>query len=223
MCARRVPRRSTPTGRSRRCDSTPTASTRSRASSALVRWGSCGHRWRWACRTTARLPRFKFLLDGPHPSQNLLVHQSLDKQASRDFFERAPTNHTLEPGTLPEHPHAAAPQVLALADLAPDRAATSGSSGGGDERRDRGRAGAARRNWCTCTAPMRSATTLRRPRTSGRSWPSIPAETPLYRMYGKASPSGREGLHRVDHARVALRRFGVRGSHPGLPARLAGS
>ena len=44
---------------------------------------------------------FKFLIDGPHPSQNLLVHQSLDKQASRDFFERAPTNHTLAPSTFP--------------------------------------------------------------------------------------------------------------------------
>ena len=43
----------------------------------------------------------KFLLDGPHPSQNLLLHQSLDKQASRDFFERAPTNHTLAPTTFP--------------------------------------------------------------------------------------------------------------------------
>ena len=43
----------------------------------------------------------KFLLDGPHPSQNLLVHQSLDVQASRDFFERAPTNHTLAPTTFP--------------------------------------------------------------------------------------------------------------------------
>ena len=82
---------------------------------------------------------FKFLLDGPHPSQNLLVHQSLDKQASRDFFERASTNHTLTPGAFPEHRHAAAPQVLALPDLAPDRAATSGSPGGGGERRVGGR------------------------------------------------------------------------------------
>ena len=44
---------------------------------------------------------FKFLLDGPHPSENLLLHQSLDTQASRDFFERAPTNHTLTPVTFP--------------------------------------------------------------------------------------------------------------------------
>ena len=44
---------------------------------------------------------FKFLLAGPHPSQNLLLHQSLDVQASRDFFERAPTNRTLEPITFP--------------------------------------------------------------------------------------------------------------------------
>ncbi len=43
----------------------------------------------------------KFLLDGPHPSENLLLHQSLDRQASRDFFERAPTNHTLTPSTFP--------------------------------------------------------------------------------------------------------------------------
>ena len=44
---------------------------------------------------------FKFLIDGSHPSQNLLVHQSLDKQASRDFFERAATNHTLAPTMFP--------------------------------------------------------------------------------------------------------------------------
>ena len=43
----------------------------------------------------------KFLLDGPHASENLLLHQSLDTQASRDFFERAPTNHTLTPSTFP--------------------------------------------------------------------------------------------------------------------------
>ena len=43
----------------------------------------------------------KFLLDGPHPSENLMLHQSLDMQASRDFFERAPTNHTLAPTTFP--------------------------------------------------------------------------------------------------------------------------
>ncbi len=43
---------------------------------------------------------FKFLLDGPHPSENLLVHQQLDTQASRDFFERAPTNRTLPPLAL---------------------------------------------------------------------------------------------------------------------------
>ena len=43
----------------------------------------------------------KFLLDGPHPSRNLLLHQSLDMQASRDFFERAATNRTLRPITFP--------------------------------------------------------------------------------------------------------------------------
>lgn len=44
---------------------------------------------------------FKFLIDGPRPSENLLLHQSLDLQASRDFFERAPTNHTILPVTFP--------------------------------------------------------------------------------------------------------------------------
>lgn len=44
---------------------------------------------------------FKFLVDGSHPSENLLLHQSLDIQASRDFFERAPTNHTLLPVMFP--------------------------------------------------------------------------------------------------------------------------
>jgi hypothetical protein len=44
---------------------------------------------------------FKFLIDGSHPSENLLLHQSLDIQASRDFFERAPTNQTLLPVLFP--------------------------------------------------------------------------------------------------------------------------
>lgn len=44
---------------------------------------------------------FKFLIDGAHPSENLLLHQSLDIQASRDFFERAPTNYTLLPVMFP--------------------------------------------------------------------------------------------------------------------------
>ena len=44
---------------------------------------------------------FKFLIDGPRHSENLLLHQSLDMQASRDFFERPPTNHTLAPCTFP--------------------------------------------------------------------------------------------------------------------------
>jgi hypothetical protein len=43
----------------------------------------------------------KFLVDGPHASENMLLHQSLDRQASRDFFERAPTNHTIAPTTFP--------------------------------------------------------------------------------------------------------------------------
>ena len=44
---------------------------------------------------------FKFLLDGPHPSQNLLLHQSLDPQSSRDFFERSQCNRTLIPSIFP--------------------------------------------------------------------------------------------------------------------------
>lgn len=44
---------------------------------------------------------FKFLLDGKHPSENLLLHQALDVQASRDFFERGQTNQTLEPKGFP--------------------------------------------------------------------------------------------------------------------------
>ena len=47
----------------------------------------------------------------------------------------------------------------------------------------------------------------------------IPSETLLYRMYGKASRDCREALHRLGHARVWVRRVGLRGSHPGLPAR----
>ena len=43
----------------------------------------------------------KFLAEGDHPARNMLLHQSLDRQASRDFFERAPTNHTLTPSSFP--------------------------------------------------------------------------------------------------------------------------
>ena len=43
----------------------------------------------------------KFLFSGPHASQNMLLHQSLDTQSSRDFFERAPTNRTLVPVVFP--------------------------------------------------------------------------------------------------------------------------
>ena len=43
----------------------------------------------------------KFFVDGPNPSENLLLDQSLDTQTSRDFFERAPTNYTLTPSTYP--------------------------------------------------------------------------------------------------------------------------
>jgi len=44
---------------------------------------------------------FKFLIDGPNSAENLVVDQSLDRQTSRDFFERAPTNRTLWPTTYP--------------------------------------------------------------------------------------------------------------------------
>lgn len=44
---------------------------------------------------------FKFLIDGPLPSENLVLLASTDTQASRDFFERAPTNRTIEPVVFP--------------------------------------------------------------------------------------------------------------------------
>jgi hypothetical protein len=44
---------------------------------------------------------FKFLIDGPLPSQNLVLLASTDTQASRDFFERAPTNRTVEAVIFP--------------------------------------------------------------------------------------------------------------------------
>ena len=131
---------------------------------------------------------FKFLLDGPHPSQNLLVHQSLDKQASRDFFERAPTNHTLAPGTFPNTlmlpllrfwlSRISSPIELQRLDhlavitndgteveqaCAPELVYLYGT----DEVR----------NDPAATADFRSILA------------EIPAETPLYRMYGKASQS----------------------------------
>jgi len=43
---------------------------------------------------------FKFLIDGK-PSRNLLLDQSIDKQTSRDFFERSPNNVTLWPRLFP--------------------------------------------------------------------------------------------------------------------------
>ncbi len=131
---------------------------------------------------------FKFLLDGPHPSQNLLVHQSLDKQASRDFFERAPTNHTLAPDTFPNTlmlpllrfwlSRISSPIELQRLDhlavitndgteveqaCAPELVYLYGT----DEVR----------NDPASTADFRSILA------------EIPAGTPLYRMYGKASPS----------------------------------
>ena len=44
---------------------------------------------------------FKFLIDGPRPSENLLLLPSFDMQTSRDFFERAPTNRTIPPVVFP--------------------------------------------------------------------------------------------------------------------------
>jgi hypothetical protein len=44
---------------------------------------------------------FKFLFDGPYPSENLLLDQSIESQSSRDFFERAPTNYTVWPTRYP--------------------------------------------------------------------------------------------------------------------------
>jgi hypothetical protein len=44
---------------------------------------------------------FKLFIDGRHPSQNILLDQSLDRQSSGDFFERAPTNITLWPKLPP--------------------------------------------------------------------------------------------------------------------------
>ena len=163
---------------------------------------------------------FKFLIDGPHPSQNLLVHQSLDKQASRDFFERAPTNHTLTPGVFPNTAHVAAPEVLALAISSPielqrlDHLAVTTNDGTAIEH--------------PCAPELvylYGTDEVRNDPASAADFreilAEIPAETPLYRMYGKASAKDREGVHRLDHARVAFRGLGVRGSRPGLPARLA--
>jgi hypothetical protein len=42
---------------------------------------------------------FKVFVDG-QPSQNILLDQALERQSSGDFFERAPTNITIEP-TIP--------------------------------------------------------------------------------------------------------------------------
>ena len=131
---------------------------------------------------------FKFMLDGPHPSQNLLVHQSLDKQASRDFFERAPTNHTLEPGAFPNtlmlpllrfwlsrisHP-IELQRLDHLAVVTNDGTEVKQACApelvylyGTEEVR----------NDPASTADFREILA------------DIPAETPLYRMYGKASPA----------------------------------
>ena len=83
---------------------------------------------------------FKFLLDGPHPSENLLLHQSLDMQASRDFFRTGPHESHPDARDLSEYAHAAALEILALPDLQSNRAAASGSSRGRHEQRHRRRA-----------------------------------------------------------------------------------
>jgi hypothetical protein len=44
---------------------------------------------------------FKFLVDGDHISENLLLDQSIEAQSSLDFFERAPTNWTINPMRQP--------------------------------------------------------------------------------------------------------------------------
>ena len=130
----------------------------------------------------------KILIDGPNPSQNLLLHQSLDKQASRDFFERAPTNHTLEPGAFPNtvvvpllrlwlssisHP-IELQRLDHLADVTSDGADVERACApelvylyGADEVR----------NDPASTDDFRSILG------------EIPSETLLYRMYGKASRS----------------------------------
>ena len=82
----------------------------------------------------------KFLLDGPHPSENLMLHQSLDKQASRDFFERAPTNHTLAPTTFPNTLMLPLLRLWLSPISHPIELQLPGSPGGGDEHRRRRRA-----------------------------------------------------------------------------------
>ena len=63
-----------------------------------------------------------------------MLHQSLDRQASRDFFERAPTNRTLAPACSRTR-SCSRSQVL-VAHIEPDRVAAPGQRGGGDEHGD---------------------------------------------------------------------------------------
>ena len=206
------------TAPSRRCDSSPTASIRSPASSPRAQSGFVRASLAVGMPNYSPAAALKFLLDGPHPSQNLLLHQSLDKQASRDFFERAPTNHTLTPTTFPNtlmlpllrfwlspisHP-IELQRLDHLADVTSDGAVVERACApelvylyGADEVR----------NDPASTDDFRSILA------------DIPSGSLLYRMYGKTSRDGREGLHRLGHARVSVRRVGVRGPHPGLPAR----
>ena len=186
MFARRVRRHFTRTARSRRSDSSPTASILSPASLPRAESDSSAHRSPLGCRTTVPPPLSRFLLDGPHPSENLLLHQSLDTQASRDFFERAPTNHTLAPTTFPNTLMLPLLRFWLSPDIESDRNATAGSFGGRHERWHRRRA---------CAAPelvyLYGADEVHNDPASTDDFRSILAEIPsgslLYRMYGKAS------------------------------------
>ena len=161
----------------------------------------------------------KFLLDGPHPSENLLLHQSLDKQASRDFFERAPTNHTLKPTTFPNtltlpllrfwlSPISSPIEMQRV-----DHLADVMSDGTGVEHAHApelvylyGAEGV--HNDPASTDDFRSILA------------GIPSGSPLYRMYGKESADAAPVYIGSVIARVWFRRIGIRGPHPGLPTRL---
>jgi hypothetical protein len=76
---------------------------------------------------------FKFLIDGPRSSENLLLLPAFDMQPSRDFFERAPTNRTIPPAVFPEHDRGPTLATLDDLDLTSDRDATARPSGRGIE------------------------------------------------------------------------------------------
>jgi hypothetical protein len=132
----------------------------------------------------------KFLLDGPHPSENLLLHQSLDRQASRDFFERAPTNHTLTPSTFPNTLMTPLLRfwlspISSPIELQPlDHLADIATNGGG----------------ARACAPelvyLYGADEVRNDPSSADDFRSLLADIPsgslLYRMYGKASRSAKQ-------------------------------